>query len=383
MPPQNKIDSEQRGVLDRLLRAGGHQWIRGFAGSGKSVLLMQGLSEAIIRNPGSSACVLTYTHSLKDMLRSGLRDNVRHVPVMTYHEFKSKPAYYDYIFVDEVQDLEHGILELLARNCRVLTVAGDEEQSIFENRVAPKDIRTVVGTTDHVLRGVYRLTEKLIKVVATILPGARILSAQNRRLQTEVKLGLAKAKSEAEELDWVWREAGRFSGPGGPSAILVPNHEFAKTIISRACNNARIGVPDFPWIKRGRFSRIDYSVANSHLAQNGIILRYLGNEYGELEEAEQRRIVFVMTYHSAKGLDFETVFLPGMDASLTIWKNNEDMERRLFFVAATRSRRNLFISYSGATPHRFVSGMPRDLIETIDIRPPAAQGRGDNFDDVF
>lgn len=381
--PLNKLDTEQRGVLDRLLREAQPHWIRGFAGSGKSVVLIHGVRELLVSRPRASACIVAFTHSLKDMLRSGLPENARHIPVMTYHDFRKNPAYYDYIFVDEVQDLERDILQLLRSNCGTLVMAGDEEQSIYEQRVSPSDIKTLTGPIVHSLMSIYRLTEKLRKVVATILPKSRVMSARNARLAADVKVTVARARNLSEELSWVWREAQRATRAGDPVVVLLPKQRLIQDFISWVCREKGIAAPSYPRVREGGYMKTDYSVANQHLAAHGMMLRYLGNDYGELEEAERGRIVFVMTYHSSKGLDFDSVFLPGLDSSLKIWKDEEDMERRLFYVAATRSRRNLFISYSGSTPHRFVSGMPRDLVETIEIRPPQAQGGNDNFDDVF
>jgi superfamily I DNA/RNA helicase len=378
--PTNKLDSEQRGVLDKLLRVPNPHWIRGFAGSGKSVVLIHGLRELLIENPRATACVVGFTHSLNDMLRSGLPDGARHIPVMTYHQFKSNPERYDYIFVDEVQDLEAYILQLLRQNCGTLIMAGDEEQSIFENRVGPIQIQHLTEPTIHSLSSVYRLTEKLKKVVATILPKSRVQSARNARLTADVKLTLAQAPTTAEELSWVWREAQRVARPGDPVAVLLPKHRLIEQFIRQVCVDAGVPTPNF---HKSLEDKNGYGQANQHLAAHGIILRYLGNGFGQLEESERGRIVYLMTYHSAKGLDFDTVFLPGLDANLTIWKEEDEMERRLFYVAATRSRRNLFISYAGTTPHRFVQGMPQDLVEKIQIRPAGSASAHDEIDDLF
>ena len=91
-----------------------------------------------------------------------------------------------------------------------------------------------------------------------------------------------------------------------------------------------------------------------------------------------------MTYHSAKGLDFETVFLPGLDSGISIFNNDdEDLERRLFYVASTRSRRNLFISYSGNDPHRFVAQMPNDLLVKISINSVQPKTTSYVIEDIF
>lgn len=383
IPSINKLDTDQRGVLDTLLRDRSSHWVRGFAGSGKSILLIHGVRELLIRRPGSTACMVAFTHSLKDMLKSGLPDSARHIPVVTYHEFRKSPKYYDYIFVDEVQDLEEDILSLLKDSSNVLVMAGDEEQSIFENRVVPDDIKRITQPAVHSLLSVYRLTEKLKKVVATILPGARVQSARNVRLAADVKLTLACASSKPEEHQWVWTEAKRATRVGEPVAILFPKKNLIKDFITSVCSVHEISAPTFSMVKQSRFPNVDYGEVNRYLAHNELELRYLGNGYGELEESDRQRIVYLMTYHSAKGLDFETVFLPDLNNGLKIWKDEDDMERRLFYVAATRSRRNLFISYSGSTPHRLVSGIPQDLVGRIEICPPSQASGGDDFDDVF
>jgi superfamily I DNA/RNA helicase len=73
-----------------------------------------------------------------------------------------------------------------------------------------------------------------------------------------------------------------------------------------------------------------------------------------------------MTYHSAKGLDFETVFLPQLNSNQVFWRGDGDIDQRLFFVGVTRSRNNLLMSYSASKPHRYVQAMPQDLLHLED-----------------
>jgi superfamily I DNA/RNA helicase len=76
-------------------------------------------------------------------------------------------------------------------------------------------------------------------------------------------------------------------------------------------------------------------------------------------------MVYLMTYHSSKGLDFANVFLPHLTAgmSLNAMKGSTDLEeRRLFFVAATRARERLYLSYHDE-PHRFIEEIPEEYLE--------------------
>ena len=66
-----------------------------------------------------------------------------------------------------------------------------------------------------------------------------------------------------------------------------------------------------------------------------------------------RKSITLMTMHGAKGLEFHTVFIIGANEDICPYKKaetNEEIEeeRRLFYVAMTRAKKRLFISYSKA-----------------------------------
>jgi len=76
-------------------------------------------------------------------------------------------------------------------------------------------------------------------------------------------------------------------------------------------------------------------------------------------KGENVNAVVISTVHSAKGLEFKTVFVVGLEDGLfplARAKNSGaemEEERRLLYVAITRARRNLFLSYCGS---RFLHG---------------------------
>jgi superfamily I DNA/RNA helicase len=381
MVDKRLLGPEQMEVLDAINRDSGKSWIRGFAGSGKSVVLVHSLIESLIRNPKLNVCVVVFTHALKNMLSSGLPDNLKHIPVMTYFDFKNRNQHYDIVFVDEIQDLEPEILSLIAALSDRVIVAGDEEQSIYENRVSPVDIDRILSPRSFNLSFVYRLTERLRNIVSTILPGARIRAARMGRLTTEVNITLGNASNEFTEIEWVWKEALRRSRPGFPTAVLVPSQSRVMNFISAVCLMNKRAAPEF---LLNRYNKPNYDLVNDELELGNLELRYLGGSYGDLDESETRRLVYILTYHSAKGLDFENVFLPYLSISQSIWRNDE-MERRLFFVACTRCRVNLFITYSGLRPHKLVAGLPQNLLDklSIDVTESSNGGNGDEFDGIF
>lgn len=83
---------------------------------------------------------------------------------------------------------------------------------------------------------------------------------------------------------------------------------------------------------------------NSHLRRHGVKMQYVGNGYGSFDENDHR--IIIMTFHSAKGLDFENVFIPYANASMYICPN-DSLAKTLFMVAMTRTRKNLYITYNG------------------------------------
>ncbi len=98
----------------------------------------------------------------------------------------------------------------------------------------------------------------------------------------------------------------------------------------------------------------------------------------------QTDAVVLMTIHSAKGLEFPVVFIPGMEEGIfpgvQSMYTNEDIEeeRRLAYVGITRAKKNLYLSHAqmrmlfGTTsrnlPSRFIIEIPDALTEKVGRR---------------
>ena len=96
--------------------------------------------------------------------------------------------------------------------------------------------------------------------------------------------------------------------------------------------------------------------------------------------------LILSTIHSAKGLEFHSVFiiwaLEGRFPSFYNTNSSEELEeeRRLLYVAATRAKQNLFISYPTrvfdkslrmvlSRPSQFIDDMPERLLEPVALVP--------------
>lgn len=78
----------------------------------------------------------------------------------------------------------------------------------------------------------------------------------------------------------------------------------------------------------------------------------LQSEQDSLEGHEERMGLSLMTVHASKGLEFDAVFITGLEQGLFPSLREGDgtrdpeEERRLFYVAVTRARKRLFLSYA-------------------------------------
>jgi superfamily I DNA/RNA helicase len=67
----------------------------------------------------------------------------------------------------------------------------------------------------------------------------------------------------------------------------------------------------------------------------------------------------IMTYHSAKGLQFEAIFMPKLE-------DFDDSQQKSLYVAATRTYKYLYMMWSDYEPD-FLSNIPKELYETEEI----------------
>ncbi len=101
--------------------------------------------------------------------------------------------------------------------------------------------------------------------------------------------------------------------------------------------------------------------------------------YRDTYNNENKDAITLMTVHNAKGLEFEVVFMTGMEHSVFPHyfaleeENGIEEERRLFYVAITRAKQKLYLTYSkkrrintgimGQLPSSFLSEIPKHLME--------------------
>ena len=105
---------------------------------------------------------------------------------------------------------------------------------------------------------------------------------------------------------------------------------------------------------------------------------------GDTQASENEDAVQLMTLHSAKGLEFNLVFLAGMEEGLFPHKMSMDNisgleeERRLCYVGITRAKNKLYMSHAESRrlhgdvilcrPSRFINEIPQELVDEIRLK---------------
>ncbi|GGO64160.1 DNA helicase [Microbacterium nanhaiense] len=212
----------------------------------------------------------------------------------------------------------------------------------------------------------------------------------------EIGLG-PKIRGALDQLDGVLREA---------QAILLPEGEDAKpTSVTEGLQILLNKSGYLDTLRRSRDPQDEARVENldelvavtREFARNnpeGTVVDFLTEvalvaDSDDLDDSTGT--VSLMTLHTAKGLEFDTVFLTGVEEDLIPHRisagepGGPQEERRLFYVGITRARKRLYLSLamtraqfgevSAAMPSRFLQEIPAGLIEWRQS-PGDVNGRG-------
>lgn len=133
-------------------------------------------------------------------------------------------------------------------------------------------------------------------------------------------------------------------------------------------------------------------VAMSILAQ---FLAHASLEAGEHQADVGRDALQLMTVHAAKGLEFNTVFISGLEEGLfpheqsSYESNGLEEERRLMYVAVTRARQRLYISFAQnrmlhgqvryGIPSRFLDEIPENLVKRLNTVSNKSYGSASQY----
>ncbi|ROO24212.1 ATP-dependent DNA helicase Rep [Salinisphaera orenii MK-B5] len=128
----------------------------------------------------------------------------------------------------------------------------------------------------------------------------------------------------------------------------------------------------------GWLGHLDATADGEARGLDEVVRRLSLMDFAAQSEKDSENQVHLLTLHAAKGLEFDHVFLAGLEEGLLphhacMDDERIEEERRLLYVGITRARRTLSLSYArrrqrggeqtDTTPSRFLEELPRDEIE--------------------
>lgn len=363
VPPTELTPEQQRAVQ---LSPKENRAIVGGPGSGKTQILLHRaryLCDSLHISP-DRFMIFVYTNSLKDYIKQALRDlQIPEENVITVDQWcrlyyqeniggrtpwdkenkcpdfeairraviqkaKAFPPAYDFVMVDEGQDLTDDAIDLLKAISHHVTVCFDNKQQIYEGRTNEGAILRKLGIRKRNINLIeaFRVCPYLVEVAAQLIADPLEREAfknQTRQPQTERQTPLiyyaAGWEDEREQLYEVVRERQLKNERIG---ILLPQkrqvYGFAKGL-------SEVGIEVEVPAARGR--------GGDHFPHD------FGSSRAKL-----------MSIHSAKGLTFDSVLLPRLVSKSFSGISDADRIRRLLFVAVTRATKWCYFSTNADRP---------------------------------
>lgn len=304
--------------------------VTGSAGTGKSVMALI-KAQRIQKTKGDNYKIIVFTKSLCDYMNSG-RNELGLRNVFLYHwDWKNRmlccPT--DYIIVDEIQDFDTDeIQEFINAANKNFFFFGDSAQSVYKgvlygdrikNPLPIANIQNLVPDKSRLkkfeLYYNYRLpvhVAEFVQYVGINLPPFDPDIYKSTESSVPYMLDYDDLDSQIFAIKKIY-ESEKKRTDSADVAVLLPNNDEVK-----------------------KFCKILQKQNVSYEC------KYLNINTLNFDTPNLK----VMTYVSAKGLQFEKVILPFMDSFV----NDDNTRRRALYVAMTRTYKDLYIMYRGVLP---------------------------------
>ena len=372
MVGEASLDEVQLEAVDEIVEnIDGNHWVKGFPGTGKTIVLATVINRLVASRSRLDIAFATYTHALKHMVETGLSASARaRVHFSTLTAIKKHRGVFDVLVADEMQDINAADLSGMMKKSRAFVVAADFDQSIYPAAAGDRSLaQSLKPYREHELQTIYRINENVFNVATAVYQDAYSPASTVFREDTS-RVKLYKGSSARDEFVTMFDEANRVASRGKPSVILFPTWKtmdnFLRTIaVDKGYSRPHLSVVDDrdPYVPGE--DKDPFKSVNAWLRRSKAPLQILGSGAGDLEDADSKKMVYLMTYHSVKGLEFSNVFMPHLTegTSLFAFKGGDsDDERRIFFVAATRAMETLYLSYHGS-PHEFIGELDNSDVQ--------------------
>ena len=311
---EESMDDDQLDLIERTLDK--PMLVAGCAGSGKSVIAMHKAEQ--IAQQGEDVVLIAYTKSLTGFMNVGKSIG----PYRFYYHnqwVKQGKPQADYIIVDEIQDFtQEEIQDFIQAAKKYYMFFGDTAQSIYKQygkqTLTIEEIAKLTGLNVLKLYNNYRLPRSVAKITQDYV-GVNVDPYKEKVYQNKEKSlpYIIYKNSIEEQVDSIKAIVGNNAGKS--IGILLPSNELALKV-SEELRKKNVGCE----LKYSTDMKID--------------TRYVDTlDFATIMPK-------IMTYHSAKGLQFDIVILPMYNGA------SDNESRKALYVAMTRTKHKLYVFYS-------------------------------------
>lgn len=335
----NDLDDDQKHVFLQMLDKS--CIVSGCAGSGKSVLALI-MAQRIQKERGNDYQIIVFTRSLSRYMSSG-RDELQLNNDFYYHwQWKNRlgmPSS-EYVIVDEIQDFsKEEIGEFIDATKKHFYFFGDTSQSIYDGMVVEGKIKHTLPVenilTEYPKQAPTTKCDKLFRNYRLPLPVAKAAQPVGLNLP---HFDPSIYQSTEKDMPYLLHIG----------SMKEQVETIIKIIKDRDFKDVGIFLPDNPSVEN----------ISSQFEQNNMdVEKKYYNEDRKLIDTLNFNTTLpkVMTYHSAKGLQFEAVFIPMLPSVIQY--------RSALYVAMTRTTHYLYMMHIGVIPGIL---SPTDFLLTTD-----------------
>jgi superfamily I DNA/RNA helicase len=368
---EKDLKDEQKAVIN--LAPDGNYLVLGPPGSGKTNLLLLRLKWLAVSGK-KNVLFLTLGRSLAEFIKTGIGPKKIIDPdqVKTYMRWsydlavQHKPAllktipddfeqsrdyfaqhlaeiteklpngFYDAVVIDEIQDISPAELAILRRLTSRIMAAGDNRQSIYVGGGVEAAIKA--GFELRELQFHYRIGKAICAAADIVYPPEAGQPSLLQRCQYDEKL---PSTAEAVPCADIAEQA----------AKLVENVRLQL----KSYPGESVGVL-LPTFKHGVLDTVRAALDGSDFSD---LVEY---HTGEARQFPEGKRVFVVTCHSAKGMEFRAVNLVAAERMAT----GPLGRRTLIFTSVTRTKTSLRVYYSGALPPSLATALTPPAVPALD-----------------
>lgn len=229
---------------------------------------------------------------------------------------------FDHLILDESQDLPVGLLQLLKKISNNFTIFADDNQSITDNGSNIAQISNAFQLFDrrYPLTKNYRNTKKISQISNLFYTGDPANIPAHTTKEGDSKPTVFYVNDYMDYINYIANFAD--NNPEQNIGVFVPTKGKLKSIYDDLKNKKT----------KARIQHYNSSTPDDN--------------FNFVEDG-----VKVITYHSAKGLEFDTVFIPEIDSKHYDTVDNSKLNK--MYVCCSRTKENLFFTYSNKNSPSF------------------------------